>query len=50
MARALRRQLERGDLELYVPRTMAAFVGGRYRDVPEATEFMAGLYRDGALH
>ncbi len=49
MARALRRQLERGDFELYVPRTMQRFVAGRGRDVPKAVEFMAGLDRDGAL-
>ena len=49
MARALRRQLERGDFELYVPRTMHGFVAGRGRDVPKAVAFMAGLYRDGAL-
>jgi short-subunit dehydrogenase len=49
-ARAIRGQLERGDLELYIPRTMAPFVAGRYRDIPKAIEFMAGLYRDGALH
>lgn len=49
MARAVRRQLERDDPELYVPRTMAGFVAGRYRDVPESTAFMAGLYRDGVL-
>lgn len=50
MARALRRAVERGDFELYVPRTMARFVAGRYRDVPKATDFLAQLYRDGALH
>jgi len=49
MARALRRQLERGDFELYVPRTMQRFVAGRGRDVAKSVEFMAGLYRDGAL-
>lgn len=49
MARALRRQLERGDFELYVPRTMQRFVAGRGHDVPKAVEFMAGLYRDGSL-
>jgi short-subunit dehydrogenase len=50
MARALRRQLEGGDFELYVPRTMQAFVARRNRDVPKAIDFMAGLYRDGTLH
>ena len=49
MARALRRQLERGDFELYVPRTMREFVAGRGRDVPGAVAFMAQLYRDGML-
>lgn len=49
MARALRRQLEDGGFELYVPRTMQRFVAGRGRDVPRAVEFMAGLYRDGGL-
>jgi short-subunit dehydrogenase len=50
MARAVRRQLERGEFELYVPRTMQRFVAGRARDVPTSIGFMAGLYRDGTLH
>jgi len=50
MARAVRRQLERGDFELYVPRTMQDFVARRSRNVTKATEFMASLYRDGTLH
>jgi short-subunit dehydrogenase len=50
MARAVRRQLERGDLELYVPRTMGPFVARRGRDVPKAIEFMARLHREGTLH
>ncbi len=50
MARALRRHLERGEFELYVPRTMQSFVANRSRGVAQAIEFMAGLYRDGTLH
>jgi len=49
-ARAIRGQLERGDLELYIPETMRAFVAGRSRDVAGAVEFMATLYREGRLH
>jgi len=49
-ARAIRRQLERGDFELYVPETMQRFVAGRARDVTAGVELMAGLYQRGELH
>jgi short-subunit dehydrogenase len=49
-ARAIRRQLQRDDFELYVPETMERFVAGRARDVSAAVAFMADLYRQGALH
>ncbi len=50
VARAIRRQLERGDFELYVPRTMHGVVAGRARDVRASVEFMAGWYRGGGSH
>ena len=49
-AREIRRQLERGDLELYVPRVMSQVVAGRARDVAKSVEFMAGWYRSGSPH
>lgn len=48
-ARAIREQVERGDLELYVPTTMHGVVAQRARDVPAAIDFMAGLFRSGRL-
>ncbi len=50
VARAIRRQLERGDFELYVPRTMHGVVAGRARDVHASVESMAGWYRGGGAH
>jgi NAD(P)-dependent dehydrogenase (short-subunit alcohol dehydrogenase family) len=50
MARALRRGIDRGDFEIYVPETMRRFVAGRWRDVGASVEFMATLYREGPLH
>lgn len=47
-ARAIRRQLERGDFELYVPRTMHHVVADRARDVAAGVAFMAGWYRSPA--
>ena len=40
LARAVRRQVESGGLELYVPATMAAFVQGRAADVERSVRFM----------
>jgi dehydrogenase/reductase SDR family member 7B len=48
-ARAIMGQVERGELELYVPTTMHGLVAHRARDVPGSVEFMGGLYRSGAL-
>ena len=45
-ARAIRRQVERGDLELYVPATMAEFVARRSTDVAGAVEFMGRWRRE----
>lgn len=45
LARAIRRQLERGDLELFMPQTMAGFVAGRATDLTASVELMAGWYR-----
>lgn len=49
MARAMRRQLETGDLELYVPSTMAAMVAGRAKNVAKSVAFFADLYHSGGL-
>ncbi len=49
-ARAIRRQLERGGFELYVPETMQRFVARRTRDVSASIAMMADLYRRGELH
>lgn len=49
-ARAIRRQLERGEFELYIPETMRTFVARRGRDVAGGIEFMATLFREGRLH
>jgi short-subunit dehydrogenase len=45
LARAVRRQIERGDLELYVPETMATYVAARFGDVPRSVEFMGRWHR-----
>jgi hypothetical protein len=50
LARAMRRQLETGDFELYMPFAMRAFAARRARDIASSVEFMAGLYRSGELH
>jgi short-subunit dehydrogenase len=49
-ARAIRGQLERGEFELFIPKTMRGFVGGRSRDVAGGIEFMGQLYQEGRLH
>ena len=49
-ARAIRRQLEGGAFELYIPEAMRGFVASRSRDVAGGIEFMAGLFREGRLH
>ncbi len=50
LARAMRRQLESGDFELYMPHSMRVFSQDRARDVAASVEFMAGLYQSGRLH
>jgi len=50
LARAMRKQLETGDFELYMPHSMRAFSSHRARDIGASVEFMAGLYRSGDLH
>lgn len=45
LARAVRRQVERGDLELYVPETMRGFVAGRFKNVERSVTFMGKWYR-----
>lgn len=50
VAREMRRQLERGDFELYIPHTMKGLVAHRARDVAASVEFMAELHRAGTLH
>jgi short-subunit dehydrogenase len=50
LARAMRRQLETGDFELYMPHTMLPVVTRRAADVGAAVEFMGGLYQTGTLH
>jgi short-subunit dehydrogenase len=49
MARAMRRQLEAGELELYVPSAMAAMVAGRAKNVAKSVAFFADLYQSGGL-
>jgi short-subunit dehydrogenase len=46
-AREIRRQLERGDLQLYVPETMRRLVAQRATDLEKSIELMAGWYRAG---
>lgn len=47
LARAMRRQLEQGDFELYMPETMRGVIAGRARDVPASIAFMAHWHRSG---
>ncbi len=47
-ARAIRRQLEEGVFECYLPAVMEDVVAGRALDVASAVEFMAGWYRNRA--
>ncbi len=49
LARAMRRQLEDGGLELYMPHTQGPMVARRGHDVTAAVELMAELYANGAL-
>ncbi len=46
LARAMRRQLETGDLELYMPHIMKDQVASRILDVAGSVEFMARWYQD----
>lgn len=48
-ARAILGQVERGELELYVPTTMQGLVAHRAHDVTAAVDFLGELYRSGAL-
>jgi short-subunit dehydrogenase len=50
LARAMRRQLERGDLELYMPHVMHQTVIARARDTRASIDFMADWYRSGSPH
>ena len=50
LARAMRRQLEAGDFELYMPHSLRAFYQHRARDIAASVEFMASLYEKGELH
>jgi short-subunit dehydrogenase len=50
LARDILGQIERGDLELYMPHTMKDQVAKRAQDVQGAVEFMAGWYRSGSPH
>ncbi len=45
LARAVRRHVESGDLELYVPATMATYVAHRYTDVAASVKFMGRWHR-----
>jgi len=49
-ARAIRRQLERGDLELYVPTSVRRAVVDRARDTTGSVRVMADWYRAGRPH
>jgi short-subunit dehydrogenase len=49
LARVIRRRLEEGAFEIYVPATMAGFVARRAGDVAGAVRFMGELWRTGAL-
>jgi short-subunit dehydrogenase len=48
-ARAIRRGVDAGDFEIYVPHTMKGWVADRARDVAGAVSFMGSLYQDGKL-
>jgi NAD(P)-dependent dehydrogenase (short-subunit alcohol dehydrogenase family) len=48
-ARAIRRGVEAGDFEIYVPQTMQGWVADRARDVAGAVSFMGSLYQEGKL-
>jgi NAD(P)-dependent dehydrogenase (short-subunit alcohol dehydrogenase family) len=50
LARAMRRQLERKDLELYMPHVMHQTVIARARDTRASIDFMADWYRSGSPH
>lgn len=45
LARAVRRQVEQDDFELYVPATMGPYIAHRFRDVPASVEFMGRWHR-----
>lgn len=49
-AREIMRQVERGDLELYVPRTMAKAVADRATNVARSVAFMARWFEAGSPH
>jgi short-subunit dehydrogenase len=49
-AREIMRQLERGELELYVPRTMQKAVADRAADVERSVGFMARWFAQGSPH
>lgn len=49
LARDIRRQLERGDMELYMPYVMRDFATNRMQDVPASIEFMGELFRSGRM-
>ncbi len=49
-AREIMRQVERGDLELYVPRTMAKAVADRAANVSKSVAFMARWFQAGSPH
>jgi short-subunit dehydrogenase len=49
-AREIMRQVERGDLELYVPRTMSGVVAERASDVARSVAFMARWFEAGSPH
>ena len=49
LARDIRRQLERGDMELYMPYIMRDFAVNRMQDVPASISFMGDLFRSGRM-
>jgi NAD(P)-dependent dehydrogenase (short-subunit alcohol dehydrogenase family) len=49
LARAVLRQVDSGNLELYFPQAMKKQVAHRARDVASSVEFMADLYHSGRL-
>jgi short-subunit dehydrogenase len=50
LARAMRRQLERGDLELYMPHVSRQSVIERAHDTRASIQFMADWFRAGSPH